>query len=97
MDHKLFHSKHTKMRGRPHVYATSLGEFAEARDKDTKNNNNNYLSMGDWIREVYYSNLQFAGDEDEWQFDRALGAGTFGMVASWFKYLGGGKTDVGGP
>lgn len=97
LNYDLFHGKHTKMRGRPHIYTTKTGEFAEARDEDQKKPNRNYLSSGDWIREIYYSNLQFGGDEDHWQFDRVLGAGSFGMVASWYKDLGEGQVDVSGP
>lgn len=54
-----------------------------------------YLTIGERIREVYHSTLQFDGREPEWHFGRALGAGTFGMVAEWDKKGEGVTVDVG--
>lgn len=57
-----------------------LSQLAER--KDSSRNQGQYLTVGQRIRELYYSALQY-GDEDEtqWHFRRLLGYGSFGVAA----------------
>ena len=58
-----------------------------ARELEVSKNPGQLLSVGQRIRELYWSALQFeCGDEYLWRFDRLLGFGSFGLVASYEKH-----------
>ena len=56
-------------------------------------NQGQQLSIGDRIRELYWSTLQYEDDQQEWawEFVRVLGYGSFGIVALYQKRLDDGE------
>lgn len=87
--------EHLKDSNRPPIEGTHIDLIA--RGKADHKGGRDYLSVGERIREVYHSLLQFDSNDKEWYFDRALGAGAFGLVASWYRVQNDRITDVGVP
>lgn len=80
-----FFGPHAKNLDRGFIEHQRFAALVDAKDNERESDNKKAREMGNRIREVYYSNLQFDGNEPEWTFERPLGAGTFGMVASWMR------------
>lgn len=61
---------------------------------DHEKNLSSFLSIGQRIREVYHSCMQLDGREDQWQFTRVLGCGSFGLACLYQRWQHGSITDV---
>ncbi|KAK5095792.1 hypothetical protein LTS08_007927 [Lithohypha guttulata] len=70
------HARNADLRPMP----LALSQLAER--KDSSRNQGQYLTVGQRIRELYYSVLQYRDeDETQWHFRRLLGYGSFGVAA----------------
>lgn len=85
-----FHTQHPDYEGEhtSSTYREPLPNHVEAiaSQEQQSRNPNQVLSVGERIRELYWSTLQFQDDEEvSWDFDRLLGFGSFGVAASYQK------------
>lgn len=80
-DKTRYHAVHTKNINRDPIDTTYVG--AVARRRAGEKNPDSYLSVGERVREVYHSCLQFESPESNWAFTRILGCGSFGLAGLW--------------
>jgi len=85
-----FHSWNPQFHGTHHLslYRKNIPDKVDeiAYEQDVARNTGHLLTVGDRIRELYWSALQYEdNDESFWHFDRLLGFGSFGLVAAYEK------------
>lgn len=77
-----FHGHHNPAIMRP-VMPSALSRLVQA--KLGEKNPEHQITLGQRIRELYYSTLQYDEDEYAWEFSRLLGHGSFGLAALFTK------------
>lgn len=93
-DRNRYQGHHLKNFYRPPIEGTHSGALATVCDHEK--NPGSFLSVGQRLREVYHSCMQFEGNEDQWQFTRVLGCGSFGLACLYQRWQHGCVTDVSG-
>lgn len=83
-DPERYHAIHTKKLSIWPINGTHVD--AVARRRAGEKNPDSYLSVGERVREVYHSCLQFESPEHEWEFARILGCGSFGLASLWQRW-----------
>lgn len=90
-----YQGSHIRNFYRQPIRGTHTGTLAARYDYEK--NPGAFLSVGQRIREVYHSCMQYDGHEDQWQFSRVLGCGSFGLACLYQRVQNGLVTDVNNP